>query len=67
MQGLPMAVSKTSVLGPSKIQICQKWFKIYENNWIFQKDHTSELSCLLDWGFVFAGLCLPDWIIYNNI
>ena len=37
IQGLPMAASKTSVLGPSKIQICQKWFKIYEpQNHIFE-------------------------------
>ena len=35
IQGLPMAASKTSVLGPSKIQICQKWFKIYDLKSIF--------------------------------
>ena len=35
IQGLPMAVSKTSVLGPSKIQICQKSFKFMNLKLIF--------------------------------
>ena len=37
IQGLPMAASKTSVLGPSKIQICPKWFKIYDLKITFLK------------------------------